>query len=345
MSSPIDTDSYSARLRARAVKLGERRLLIARIAGSDQAADLTKPPNCDGYGRIRHFRQDHGTDWPRNPVPIEPACRALGLGAEDELQAQVFQNAACNWRCWYCFVPFSLLEAREDAGAWLSADDLLDLYLREPESTRPKMIDLTGGQPELVPEWVPWTMRALRARALEGRVFLWSDDNLSNDYFFRFLSDSDRELIATFSGYGRVACFKGFDEASFAFNTEASPALFDRQFDLFGRLLATGMDLYAYVTLTTPNDSGIDDAVARFVDRLQMIHENLPLRTVPLKIAVFGVVKRRLAGPGRHLADLRAQSEQNQFRAIEAWNRELERRFPSALRAASIVDVPLRAKS
>ncbi|WP_438023420.1 hypothetical protein [Sorangium sp. So ce233] len=340
MSRAIDTDDFSARLRRKAVRVPERQLLIARIAGSEQEADLRKPPNCGGFGRIRHFFRDHGVDWPRNPLPIDPASRALGLSAGDQLHAQVFQNAACNWRCWYCFVPFRLLDANESAACWLTADDLVDFYLAEPEAMRPKMIDLTGGQPELVPEWVPWTMHALRKRGLEGSVYLWSDDNLSNDYFWRYLSDADRELIANFRGYGRVACFKGFDELSFSFNTEADPSLFGRQFDLYARYLRTGIDLYAYVTLTTPSDSGIEDAVARFMDRLQALHENLPLRTVPLKIGVFGVVKKRLARAGAR-ADRRITAEVNQFRAVEAWSRELERRFSSELRARSVMDVPI----
>lgn len=344
MSGTIDTDAFSARLRTRAVKVDERRLLIARIGASEQAADLKEPANCDGFGRIRHFVRDHGSSWPRNPLPIDPACRALGLSDEDTLEAQVFQNAACNWRCWYCFVPFRLLDAVEEAGAWLRAEDLVDLYQREPEVNRRRMIDLTGGQPELVPEWVPWTMEALRARDLDGKVFLWSDDNLSNDYFWRYLSDAQQELVATFPAYGRVACFKGLDDASFAFNTEADPALFSRQFELFGRLLSTGMDLYGYVTLTTPNDTGIDDAMARFVDRLQAIHENLPLRTVPLKIGVWGVVKKRLALFSESRTELSNRAMVNQQRAVEAWNRELEARFTSDLRTASIVDVPMRPR-
>ena len=83
------------------------------------------------------------------------------------------------------------------------------------------MIDLTGGQPDLVPEWVPWMMRALQESGFEDRVYLWSDDNLSNDYFWRFLSPADQELVATWPMYGRVCCFKGYDPTSFAFNTAA----------------------------------------------------------------------------------------------------------------------------
>lgn len=83
-------------------------------------------------------------------------------------------------------------------------------------------------------------MTELRARGLERHVYLWSDDNLSTDYFWRFLSDADRELVATYPTYGRVCCFKGFNAASFAFNTRAEPALFERQFVLMQRLLTLG---------------------------------------------------------------------------------------------------------
>jgi uncharacterized Fe-S cluster-containing radical SAM superfamily protein len=240
----IDTDRFSEKLRLKAVDLGSQRLLVTRFYGSQQEHDLTEPPNCQGHGRIRHFRRTTSPGWPPNPLPIDPASRALGLLPTDELRTQVFQNAACNWRCWYCFVDFELLSADPRRAAWLSAGELMELYLAEPN--RPPVIDLTGGQPDLVPEWVPWMMRELRLRGLEREIFLWSDDNLSNDYFWRFLDDADRELVAAYPMYGKVCCFKGFNGASFAFNTGAAPALFDRQFDLMARLLTLGMDLYAY---------------------------------------------------------------------------------------------------
>jgi hypothetical protein len=196
------------------------------------------------------------------------------------------------------------------------------------------MIDLTGGQPDLVPEWVPWTMQALREQCLDDHVYLWSDDNLSNDYFWRYLSSEQIDLVANWPRYGRVGCFKGFDAASFSFNTAAAPELFDRQFDLFRRFFALGLDLYAYVTLTAPTADSIDDAMPRFFDRLQAIHPNLPLRTVPLEIAIFSPVRARMRGV-HHLA------LDHQRRALDAFYKELEARFPSALRETIICDVPL----
>ncbi|MGG6297895.1 hypothetical protein ACQ4M4_26170 [Leptolyngbya sp. AN02str] len=331
----INTEALSARYREASVDLHNKRLLITNFHNTQQENDLTEPPNCKGFGRIRHFRRSSNNDWPSNPLPIDPACRALGLQATNMIRAQVFQSAACNWRCWYCFVPFELLSANRKYSEWMSPSQLIDLYLDQPDP--PSMIDLTGGQPDLVPEWVPWMMAELKERGLEHQVYLWSDDNLSNDYFWQFLSDADLELIATYPKYGRVCCFKGFNSESFAFNTCAEPDLFDRQFQLMKRLLELGIDIYAYATFTTPTASEIVADMARFVDRLQAIDHNLPLRTVPLEIQTFTPVKGRLN-------DGTQAALGNQYLAIEAWKTELENRYLSIERSPAITDISLHIK-
>src|SRR5208337_5430903 len=98
-------------LRARAIRISTKQVLIAKIIGSHQESDLKVPANCNGYGRIRHFRYEKYPDWSPNPLPIYPSARALGKPPSSDLRAQVFQNAACNWRCWYCFVDDSRLAA------------------------------------------------------------------------------------------------------------------------------------------------------------------------------------------------------------------------------------------
>jgi uncharacterized Fe-S cluster-containing radical SAM superfamily protein len=335
MSALIDTDTLSEQYRARAVDLHNKRLLITNFHGTAQEPDLSEPPNCNGFGRVRHFRRATSAGWPVNPLPIDPACKALGLPGTEQLRAQVFQNAVCNWRCWYCFVPFNLLAANRTYADFLSVATLIDLYLNQPDP--PVVLDLTGGQPDLVPEWIPWMMSELRARGLERKVYLWSDDNLSNDYFWRFLSETDRELVASYTHYGRVCCFKGFNAMSFSFNTRAAPGLFDRQFELMGRFLALGIDLYAYATFTTPSQTNIAEDMPVFVDRLQMLDEHLPLRMIPLEIRVFTPVKPRLTDPAR-------EALTNQRLAIEVWHKELEKRYSSAQRALNIADVSLRQR-
>lgn len=332
MAGAIDTDRFSATLRGRGVDRQTRKVLITDLRGSGQEKDLREPVNCARFGRVRHFRLATSAGWPPNPLPIVPAARALGIATPEVMRAQVFQNAVCNWRCWYCFVDFPLLAGDPKHSALLTAADLVDLYLAEAD--RASLIDLSGGQPDLVPEWVAWMLTELRGRGLD--VYVWSDDNLSNDYYFTQLTPAERAVIEGDERYGKVCCFKGFDDASFAFNTKARPELFARQFELMGRLLReTPLDLYCYVTFTGADDDQIAGKMATFVDRLQAVDRHLPLRTVPLQISIFTPVAPRMTG--EHRAAMTVQSE-----AVSAWNEELDRRFTNAERAVAITDVPLR---
>jgi uncharacterized Fe-S cluster-containing radical SAM superfamily protein len=248
------------------------------------------------------------------------------------MPAQLFQLAACNWDCWYCFVPKELRAGDDYLAKWVSPADLLDLYMLETGA--PRVIVLSGGHPGLVPEWVPWTMEELIARGLERKVYLWSDDSLSTEASWNFLSDEHVALMEAYPSYGCVGCFKGFDAASFCFNTGQPAELFDRQFRLMARLLELRVDRYAYVTVTTPTVSSVSDSMSRFVDRLQGLDTNLPLRTVPLKIQVFAPVRENLHGD-------RARSLELQSVAAEAWLAELRARYSAADLARSICDVAL----
>ncbi len=310
MGGIIDTAIAAARMRARVVRPGTRELLITKLGGSVQEADLASPVNCGGMGRVRHFRRGTETGWPENFLPIDPAARFLRLPPAPMMEAQVFQNAACAWRCWYCYVPFELLGGDERRAEWVTADELVARYAAL--SDRPRILDLSGGSPDLTPEWIPWTLEALRRHGLADETYLWSDDNLSTDLVFEVLDDRQRAMLAS-PGYGRVCCFKGFDPESFAFNTGAEPGSFDGQFDRFARYLDLGIDLYAYVTLTGPRLDGVADAVARFADRLIALDRRLTARTVPLRIEAFGPTAERVARRG--IGDALAVQEA----AIAAW--------------------------
>jgi uncharacterized Fe-S cluster-containing radical SAM superfamily protein len=332
---PIKTDPFSATLRERGIDQEARRVLIANLEASDQAGDLTEPLNCSGFGRIRHFRRETAVGWPENPLPIDPAGRALGAGRPEVMRAQVFQNAVCNWRCWYCYVDFPLLSGNSDRASMLSAAELLDLL--EAEDDPAAVLDLSGGQPDLVPEWVIWVAEEIDRRGLSKKLYLWSDDNLSNDYFWAHLDDAKRAVLSQRTHYGKVCCFKGFDERSFAFNTGAESMLFSRQFELFERLLTqTDIDLYAYATFTAPSDQGLESSMAAFVDRLQGIDPNLPLRLIPLRVEPFTPVRNRGIGE-EHEASLRIQDQ-----AVASWLSELSDRFSSTELKMPITEVGLR---
>jgi len=330
--SYIDTEKVSLHLREKAIDLVGNKILITNFHQSQQETDLTEPANCNGFGRVRHFKLGTGSSWPRNPLPILPAAKALGMSSESEIRAQVFQNSVCNWRCWYCFVDFKLLSGNKAHAEYLSCPELLDLYLAQEQP--PAVIDLSGGQPDLTPEWVPWMMQALRDRGLEQSTYLWSDDNLSNDYIWRYLSASQIDLIRSYGKYARVCCFKGIDAASFSDNTNADPSLFPTQFQLVRRLMELGIDLYFYITLTASTATDFSTVVPAFMDRAQEIHENLPLRIVPLQIFPFTPVKPRMDAKNEDLL-------KGQYAAIEVWNAELQRRYSSQQVKAPITEISI----
>ena len=310
-SAAIDTEGVAARMRQRILRAETREILISRLGGSAQEVDLTSPVNCGGLGRIRHFRRNTSPGWPENILPIGPAARALGLIAEPVMEAQVFQNAGCAWRCWYCYVPFELLGGDERRAEWVTAEELVARYAALPQ--RPSILDLSGGSPDLTPEWIPWTMAALKAAGLADTTYLWSDDNLSTDLVFEVLTASQRRMLAS-PNYGRVCCFKGFDEESFAFNTGARPEEFGLQFDRFARYLDLNIDLYAYVTFTGPSAKDLEEKIVSFHERLSAVWSKLPSRTVPLKVEVYGTVARR-----RHRRDM-GQALAVQDQAVAVWN-------------------------
>jgi hypothetical protein len=110
-ASYLNSVEMANRYRSKALDVPGRRILVTQFSGTEQEDDLSVPANCNGYGRIRHFQRSRVAEWPDNPLPIDPARHYLQLVPADAIEAQVFQNAVCNWRCWYCFVPFRLLDA------------------------------------------------------------------------------------------------------------------------------------------------------------------------------------------------------------------------------------------
>lgn len=310
----------------------KNRFLLSRISDSSQAGDLSVPSNCDGFGRIHHFRRRSDAKWVDDPLPIDPACHALGINPTDMVEAQVFQIAACNANCWYCFVPDTLKCADNRLSKWFTADEMIKLYLDNVPNVR--ILDLSGGNPELAPEWVVETMRSLETHQKVDDIYLWSDDTLTTDFLLD-MDESKIKYMSTYPMYGKVCCFKGFDAKSFSFNSGLASYAFEKQFERFEKYLELGFDLYGYVTLTCPDINGIEEKIGQFFDKLQQIHPLLPLRTVPLKIFVFTPTQSRIS-------ILHQAALSNQDVVIEAWKEALQERFPENQRNKKIYEIQLK---
>lgn len=315
----LDTKTSSTKYRSLAIGISKKEILITNFKDTEQSKDLTLPYNCEGFGRVHHFKRNSTNGFPPNSLPIDPAQYALNLPFSDIIKVQVFQNAACSWRCWYCFVDYKLLAANQKYSQYLSASELLDLYQKE-ENQYP-IIDLSGGQPDLVPEWSLWMADEISKRGLKDKIYLWTDDNLSNDYLWKYLSKEEIKRLANYGNYGRVGCFKGFDEESFSFNTSADPSYYTTQFATMKRLIESGIDVYGYITLTSPNDTNIEKKIINFLDRVQQqLHPLFPLRIIPLQIFEFTPTKSRTNIIHRNSIEI-------QTIAVSIWNNEIQKRF------------------
>jgi len=329
----LNVEKLSDTLRKRVIQLEEKKILISRISFSKQENDLTLPPNCNGYGRIRHFRISRNEKWTCDPLPNIPYAIRMNKDVEETLQTQLFQISACDFRCWFCFVDENLLSAKQDFSKYFTIDELFELYLQEP--IQPKVFDLSGGQPNLAPEWLYWTIQKVTELNRKD-LYIWSDDNLSNYFYWKYLSPEQRKFISDFPYQGRVGCFKGFDYDSFSFNTKSKPQYYDNQFDIFSKLLNENIDLYAYVVFTALPQKDVKKSMRIFVDKLQNIHYNLPLRTIPLEIVSYEPMKKRIDQSHNEAMEF-------QYTVLECWLEELDKRFSFEERQLLISNVKMNS--
>lgn len=326
----INTKEYFNRCR-NSIYNGKDQFLLARIANSEQEKDLSIPPNCEGYGRIRHFHRVLDDDW-YDALPMDPMAKSLNLTYTDIIKAQVFQIASCNLRCWYCFVPDELKQGTDNVAKWFTTNQMVDMISNN--NTDIRLIDLSGGNPELAPEWIFQMMQSLEKRGLHDKMYLWSDDTLTTSYFFDYLSQDQIHYIRDYSNYGKVGCFKGFDEKSFSYNTNLSSTFYNQQFELFKRYLDIGLDMYAYVTLTVDDISNLEERISVFIDKLKTVHHLLPLRVVPLKIIMFAPVAHR--NKNDHTIALN-----NQIIVHKEWRKQLRKNYGDDLVNCRICDIDL----
>ncbi|MFC1640687.1 radical SAM protein [Patescibacteria group bacterium] len=309
-----------------------RKLLMTRLKDSQQESDVTLPVNCHGFGRLHNFRCNPDPNWIPDPLPAQPACDFFGIQMPDAVLAQVFQLAACNFRCWYCFVHEDMLAANTNVASFVSPEELL--HWMTEENVKSRIVDLSGGHPELVPEYTLWFLEARAKAHLDKTHFIWVDDNLSTDFLWRFLSEEQIQYMVESKGLAKVGCLKGFDKTSFAFNTGADEDLFEAQIDILARLVKTGFDQYGYITLTHMSCTDLESKIERLLDDIQeKVHPNFPLRTIPLCIYPFGTNTHRFS----------KEADVNQYHALEVWTKAIENRFTRSQIESPITSVNIRS--
>ena len=309
-----------------------KRVYLAKISGSKQEQDLTLPANYNGFGRIRHFRKAQYTDWIQDPLPIDPAVKYLNIDSTDTIRTQCFQIASCNLNCWYCFVPAELKLGKRTCGEWFSAKQIVNKILEDKNS--PRVIVLSGGNPELAPEWPLEIIREVEKADAVKDVYIWSDDALSLDYFYKVLSKNEISYMAKYPGYGKVCCFKGFDQESCLFNSRSNILQYHNQMERFMSYYNEGFDLYGYVTLTTPCLTNVKEKMQIFIDDLRYIHPLMPLRIVPLRITLYKSME--------FMTDIEKEAYSNQFYVLKVWCELLEKIYDTDLLSKNISDINIK---
>ncbi len=297
-----------------------KKVRIANLVNTIQSKDNYTNINCDGFGRIRNFRNFNLLL--DNAVNNYDKSLFRGHPKTEVLRSQVFQLAGCNWKCWYCFVDDNLLSGCEHNSAFLSASEILDLYLMEQHP--PNIIDLSGGQPFLVPEWIFWVLQELDRKGLSKDKYIWIDDNLSTKNLWNYLTPNQIEFMSSFPRLSIATCIKGFSKESFSFNTKTKQEHYNNQFLILKKLINSGFNIYCYATFTckTIPKNNLKITITKFLDKLQNIHHNLPLRTIPIKIHNFSVPNSKESH--KHLYQ---EAFKNQFIIYDEWHNQLSQRF------------------
>lgn len=328
-------DAFSYNEQCRNMVLNEQEFLITEVGTTDEDK-IRLGVNCNGFGRIRLFERNKDTDWISNPLPFNPYAVVMGGGKVDTLAVQVFQIAKCNLNCWWCFLPDKYKNCSIRHTKWFTVDDLLDLYYYETKG-RVKVIDISGGNPELVPEFILQFMNGIEKRNLTNEIYLWSDDVLTTDFMFTKLKKSQVQFMSEYKNYGKVACFKGIDEESFRFNTCSTLSDFNTQLIMTKKYIDAGFDIYFYIVLTVPDMNNIRSKISAFFDKLQQISYYLPLRIVPIKIKKYTNNEQRIDS-------FRELSISNQFEVLSVWREEISKRYSSFEIERDIALQPLKHK-
>ena len=289
--------------------------------------------NCDEFGMIRIFQRNKFNDWNADPIPMDIISSKMQIKKLDNIPVQMFEVAKCNLHCWWCYLPKQLKNITEEYTKWFSVSELFNLFERENNDV--KVIYLSGGNPELVPEFVYSFMKELDKRKRSQEIFLWSDDVLTTDFLVEKMSKEQINYMTQYKNYAKICCLKGFDNESFEYNTGMDKKEFDNQIKRLKMCIDIGFDVYGYIILVCKALNDIESKIKKTMDKLQEISYFLPLRIIPIKIEKFSAVIERLN-------EEREQSILNQYQVLQIWNNELYNRFTKAELECNIADLKLK---
>lgn len=341
-------------LRPRLINLSGEKVLIANLAAGGQLKDVTVHTSiATNFFRAKAYTKSEESNDPFRGEPASIAAEKLAIpsGKKNITVSPAQCNSAflgqingCNLRCWYCYVDDVNRCADLSSGEYYSAEEILMQFLIWSKKTynsadpdeKLNILRLSGGEVFIIPEIIIWTIDAIKKLDLQDYIYVWVDSNLStDDFYWKYLSDTQREKIRNFRNMGFCGCYKGIDGRSFFETTGADPSFFDNQFKMHRRLLDEGLDVYSYLYLVI-NPENIEERLASFIDRLEIQVDNYaPLRMATPPIKNYSPTIKRLT-------PFREELIKNQPAVMEIWKRELQKRFVAELISLPPHRIPLK---
>lgn len=310
----FDPEKRAELLRPKMMKDGK--YLIARIEGSKQEADPNKI--LDAYFRYKNYiggDNEFEKKWLKAKLNDAWSPIFLGLVEDlwsrpiDEIKKLEFQNPAysaslrmkgksgnpreynkvfaaqvsgCTYSCNFCYVPIEINAANPAFGKFFYSKEILDHFLSAKSKSKEPMnvIRITGGETTIIPEIIVDVYNEIEKRDLN--VYLWIDTNLSTTIYLEKI-ESDLKDIVRRRNVGVVGCFKGVSKEDFSTITGAEPKFYEKQFESARLFLDWKTDFYVYLPALIYKDD-VENKAKDFIQRLQELNKNLPLRVEMLII-------------------------------------------------------------
>lgn len=300
----------------------EDRYLIAKISGSKQAPGETKI--LEDYFRFKDYLDpEENKDWFSAPLKkvwnaklwkgLRENFRELPLESIKKLEFEnpcysaafrlkgkfvgdprdftkvfTFQLNACNYDCNYCYVPPVLKTPNREWGKFFNAKEIINSFLeiKKKYGLKINVLRTSGGEIFCIaPDLVLEIYFQLKERNLDKEIYFWIDTNLST---LKILEKFENELRKMFKAknVGIVGCFKGTCQEDFEILTGRNKEFYKKQFECAKFLIDLDADLYFYLPafIYGKDLKEIREKLNSFIEDLEKINKNLPLRTELLVI-------------------------------------------------------------
>jgi len=346
----FDPIKLAEKIRPKMIDLKNKKVLLAKFTETSQIKDIPHRQLMNDYLRVKVYEKPEEIARGNHNFRQEPAGIArdkLRQSLQNQVQkrgqmtapkirecnaAFIAQVNGCNLKCWQCYVDDKNKSAKSCYGKFFSAEEILTEFLIESRKaqflTEPdrkvNILRLSGGDPFLVPEIIIWTIEAVEKLSLQDYLYLWVDTNLmTGDFYWKYLTEQQRNKIKKFENIGFMGCYKGYDEESFTKTSGAAPEFFKEQFEMHQRLLDEGLDVYTYLyplVYSEYSDLELKRRILKFIAQLQKIDFYAPLRLTTPYTKIYSPTETRLIREKKLALKV-------QYRAIKIWKQEMKRRF------------------